>query len=49
VDAVTDEIETLPPDMCVGEPRPDAQTASTCAAVVVDALKVPLGGFGSQG
>jgi hypothetical protein len=49
VDAVTDAIATLPPVVCVGEPTAETQVALTCAAVAVDALKVPLGGFGSQG
>jgi len=39
----------LPPDICVGEPEADVQTASTCAAEVIDALNAPLGGFASHG
>jgi hypothetical protein len=49
MDVVTDVIATLPPDMFVREPAAATQTASSFAAVVVDALKVPVGGFGSQG
>jgi len=49
VDAVTVEMTILPSDMRAGEPGTDVQTVSTCAAEVVDALNVPLGGFASQG
>ena len=49
MDAVTVEMTILPSDMRAGEPETDVQTASTCAAEVVDALNAPVGGFASQG
>ena len=40
-DAVIVETAMLPPDICVGEPEADVQTASTCAAELIDVLNAP--------
>jgi len=48
-DAVTVEMAMLPSLMCTKEPAAAVQTASSCAAVEVDALNVPVGGRGIQG